>query len=127
MKTRRSKYTLESVLPASVDAERSVLGAILLDNAALAQTSNLRRDDFSLDSHQRIFARMTELAGSSRPIDTVTLTEELARRREVEAIGGVAYLTSLTDGLPRRPNIEHYVKIIRDKTGLRQLIDACNS
>jgi hypothetical protein len=120
-------YSLESTLPASVDAERSILGAILLDNAAYAQASNLRPDDFSLDAHRRIYSRMVELAKTSRPIDTVTLTEELARRREVEAIGGIAYLAGLTDGLPRRPNIGHYVKIVRDKWALRQLIHACNS
>src|SRR5579864_6930279 len=117
-------YTLESTLPASVDAERSILGAILLDNFAYNQAAeHLRADDFALDSHRRIYSRMVDLAETSRPIDTVTLTEELARRREVEAVGGVAYLTSLTDGLPRRPNIEHYVKIVRDKALLRA--DSC--
>ena len=121
-------YTLESTLPASVDAERSILGAILLDNFAYNQAAeHLRPDDFALDAHRRIYSRMVDLAETSRPIDTVTLTEELARRREVEAVGGVAYLTSLTDGLPRRPNIEHYVKIVRDKALLRGLIHAANT
>ncbi len=121
-------YTLESTLPASVDAERSILGAILLDNFAYNQAAeHLRPDDFALDAHRRIYSRMVDLAETSRPIDTVTLTEELARRREVEAIGGVAYITSLTDGLPRRPNIEHYVKIVRDKALLRGLIHAANT
>src|SRR5690348_1458398 len=123
-----TEYTLESTLPASVDAERSILGAILLDNFAYNQAAeHLRADDFALDSHRRIYSRMVDLAETSRPIDTVTLTEELARRREVEAVGGVAYLTSLTDGLPRRPNIEHYVKIVRDKALLRGLIHAANT
>jgi replicative DNA helicase len=115
-------------LPASVDAERSILGAILLDNFAYNQAAeSLVADHFFLDSHRRIFARMMELAESSRPIDIITLTEELGRRKEVEAVGGVAYLSSLTEGLPRRPNIEHYVHIVRDKALLRGLINAANN
>src|SRR5205823_11647287 len=100
-------YSLESSLPASIDAERSILGAILLDNFAYNQAAeSLRPDDFALDAHRRIYSRMLDLAESNRPIDLVTLAEELSRRREVEAVGGVAYLSSLTDGLPHRPNIE---------------------
>jgi replicative DNA helicase len=122
-------YSLERGLPANVDAERSILGAILLDNFTYTQASseNLQADDFSLDSHRRIYARITELADSGRPVDLVTLAEELSRRKEVEAIGGVAYLSSLTDGLPHRPNIEQYVRIVKDKALLRGLIYASNA
>jgi len=121
-------YSLESSLPASIDAERSILGAILLDNFAYNQAAeHLRVEDFSLDAHRRIYGRMVDLSESSRPVDIITLSEELARRREMEAVGGVAYLTSLTDGLPRRPSIEHYVKIVRDKAMLRGLIYAANT
>jgi len=129
-----SDYSLErrlaaSSLPANIDAERSILGAILLDNFTYTQASseNLQADDFSLDSHRRIYARITELADSGRPVDLVTLAEELSRRKEVEAIGGVAYLSSLTDGLPHRPNIEQYVRIVKDKALLRGLIFAANA
>src|SRR5438105_900996 len=123
-----TEYSLESSLPASIDAERSILGAILLDNFAYNQAAeSLRPDDFALDAHRRIYSRMLDLAESNRPIDLVTLAEELSRRREVEAVGGVAYLSSLTDGLPHRPNIEHYVKIVRDKALLRGLIHTANS
>src|SRR5689334_25033581 len=117
-----------STLPANVEAERSILGAILLDNFAYNQAAeHLRIEDFALDSHRRIYSRMVDLAESSRPIDLVTLSEELSRRREVEAVGGVAYLTSSTDGLPRRPNIEHYVRNERDKALLRSLIHASSA
>jgi len=93
-------------MPASLDAERSILGAILLDNEIFPQAAeSLRGEDFSLDSHRRIYARMVELNETSRPIDIVTLTEELGRHKEVEAVGGVAYISSLTEGLPRRENI----------------------
>ena len=121
-------YILDRGMPASLDAERSILGAILLDNTVYSQAAEfLRPDDFSLDSHRRIYSRVMDLQETGRPVDLVTLTEELGRKKEVEAIGGVAYITSLTDGVPRRPNIEHYVRIVRDKALLRGLIHAANS
>ena len=123
-----SDVSLERGLPASVDAERSILGAILLDNAAFNEAAErLRSEDFSLDSHRRIYSRMNELMDAHRPVDIVTLSEELARRKEVEAIGGVAYLASLTEGLPRRPSIDEYVSIVKDKSLARQIIVICNS
>jgi replicative DNA helicase len=122
-------YSLERGLPANVDAERSILGAILLDNFTYTQASSesLQPEDFSLDSHRRIYGRICELADSGRPVDLVTLAEELSRRKEVEAVGGVAYLSALTDGLPHRPNIEQYVRIVKDKALLRGLIFAANA
>src|SRR3954454_17450678 len=121
-------HSLERGLPASIDAERSILGAILLDNFLYnSAAETLKADDFALDSHRRIYSRMMELAEHSKPIDIITLTEELGRRKEVEAVGGVAYISSLTDGLPRRPNIEHYVKIVRDKAMLRALIHTAST
>ena len=96
-------FTLERGLPANLDAERSILGAILLDNLAFNEAAEkIRAEDFSLDSHRRIYTRMAELIDAGRAVDIVTLSDELARRKEVEAIGGVAYLASLTEGLPRR-------------------------
>ena len=70
---------------------------------------------------------MAELIDAHRAVDIVTLAEELARRKEVEAVGGVAYLASLTEGLPRRPSIEEYVRIVKDKSLARQLIVICNT
>src|SRR5215469_10120987 len=122
-----SDYTI-STLPANVDAERSILGAILLDNFAYNQAAeHLRVEDFSLDSHRRIYSRMIDLAESSRPIDIITLIEELERNKELQAIGDTAYVSSLLDGVPDRPSIEHYVKIVRDKALLRGLIHAANA
>ncbi|HVJ08803.1 MAG TPA: replicative DNA helicase [Acidisarcina sp.] len=119
-------FTLERGLPANLDAERSILGAILLDNLAYNEAAErLRVEDFSLDSHRRIFARMAELIDAGRAVDIVTLTDELSRRKEVESIGGVAYLASLTEGLPRRLSIEEYVRIVKDKSLLRQLMGIC--
>ena len=114
---------LERGLPASIDAERSILGAILLESLLFDQAAELKPDDFSLGAHRRIFSRMRDLQDSGRPVDMITLAEELDRRKEVEAVGGVAYLSSLIDGLPERPSIEHYVRIVRNKSLLRGLIN----
>ena len=114
-------------LPSSMDAERSILGAILLDNNSYFQASQkLRADDLSIDSHRRIYARIIEMMEANRSVDIITLSEELRTQQQLEAVGGVAYLASLTDGVPPRPNIEHYVKIVKDKALLRGLINLSN-
>jgi replicative DNA helicase len=114
-------------LPAAVDAEKTILGAILLDNAAHSEAAEkLEADDFSLDSHKRIYQRMGDLLAEQRPVDIVTLSNELAKFKEIEAVGGVAYLASLTEGLPRRPVIEEYIKIVKDKSLLRRLMMICS-
>lgn len=123
-----SEVSFERGLPASIDAERSILGAILLENNSYNEAAEkLHADDFALDSHRRIFSRMAELIDAGRAVDIVTLAEELGRRKEVESVGGVAYLASLTEGLPRRISIEEYVRIVKDKSLLRQLINICSS
>jgi replicative DNA helicase len=120
--------TLDAGLPANVDAEKTILGAILLDNAAHAEAAEvIKPDDFSLDSHRRIFLRMSELIDTGRAVDIVTLSNELSRYKEVEAVGGVAYLASLTEGLPRRPVIEDYIRIVKDKSLLRRLMGICSA
>jgi replicative DNA helicase len=121
-------YSLAHSLPANVEAERSILGAILLDNFAYNQAAeSLKPENFSLDSHRRIYLRMVDLAESSRAIDLITLCEELGRHKELEAIGDVAYISSLLDGVPDRPSIEHYIQIVRDKALLRGLMHAANA
>jgi replicative DNA helicase len=119
--------TLDQGMPANVEAEKTILGAILLDNAAHSEAAEkLDSEDFSLDSHRRIFLRMTELMNEQRAVDIVTLSHELARYKEVESVGGVAYLASLTEGLPRRPVIEEYIRIVKDKSLLRKLMGICS-
>jgi replicative DNA helicase len=121
-------YSLDRGLPASAEAERAILGAILLDNTAYSQAAeHLRAEDFSLDSHRRIYLRMMELAEAGRAIDFVTLTEQLGLHKEIESVGGTAYVMSLTDGLPRVKNIEQYVRIVKDKALLRGLIHAASN
>jgi replicative DNA helicase len=119
--------TLDQGMPANVEAEKTILGAILLDNAAHSEAAEkLDSEDFSLDSHRRIFLRMSELMNEQRAVDIVTLSHELARYKEVESVGGVAYLASLTEGLPRRPVIEEYIRIVKDKSLLRKLMGICS-
>jgi replicative DNA helicase len=119
--------TLDTGMPASVEAEKTILGAILLDNTAHSEAAEkLDSDDFSLDSHRRIFLRMSELINEQRAVDIVTLSHELARYKEVESVGGVAYLASLTEGLPRRPVIDEYIRIVKDKSLLRKLMGICS-
>ena len=112
-------------LPSNVEAERSILGAILLDNAVCNQAIELlRRDDFFLDSHRRIYDKMISITERLMPIDLITLSDELRRAGEFEQIGGATYIASLIDGVPRTDTIEPYAKLVKQKSMLRKLISA---
>src|SRR6266851_534921 len=116
---------LEKKLPQNLDAERSVLGAILLDNLAGIKgvtTSGIVPNDFALDQHRRILRRIFDLGLHKRPIDIVTLVEDLHRVGELEAAGGAPYIASLADGMPRVSNVAHYCEIVKEKSDLRALI-----
>ncbi|HTP69945.1 MAG TPA: replicative DNA helicase [Dongiaceae bacterium] len=120
--------TLERPLPSNLDAERSILGAILLDNSALnTAIEALKADDFFLPQHRQVFNQMIALGEAQHAIDLVTLTEELHRRGELESSGGAPYLASLADGVPRVSNIEHYARIVKEKAMLRNLIHATHN
>ena len=119
--------TLEKTLPHSAEAERAVLGAVLLDNHVFDQAAELLvSEDFYLESHRRIFDTVVSLAGASRAIDILTLREELTRRTDLDSVGGVSYIASLVDGVPRIANIENYARIVKDKSVLRKLVHAAN-
>jgi len=118
-----AQLTASEGAPASVHIEVAVLGAMLLDGVAITDaTATLKADDFSLDSHQRVYRCIIDLVGVGRGVDTLTVQEELIRRRELDSIGGPAYLAFLTEGIPRNFNIESYVRIVKDKSLLRQLM-----
>ncbi len=118
-----SDTALERPLPHNLDAERSILGAVLLDNHALnAAIEKLRVEDFFLPQHRKIFERMVQLGEKQQAIDTITLMEDLTRRGELESAGGLPYLSQLADGLPRVTNVEHYARIVKEKAVLRNLI-----
>ncbi len=113
---------LQKGLPANIDAERFILGSVLLDDARFIDIAGiLAREDFALEKHRRIFARMVELHERSEKIDRVTVANELLRYNELESVDGLSYLVSLDDGLPRISNLDSYVKIVRDKATLRRI------
>ncbi|MDE3105044.1 MAG: replicative DNA helicase [Acidobacteriota bacterium] len=117
----------DSQRPASVHAEMTILGAMLVEPVAIVDaTMLLKADDFALDSHRRIYAVMVHLAEAGHAVDIVTVAEELRRRKELDSVGGVPYLASLSEGLPRKLSIESYVRIVRDKSLMRQLMTVCD-
>jgi replicative DNA helicase len=118
-----SRQVLERSLPCNVDAERSLLGSILVNNENYYRVVEfLRPEDFYLDSHRVIFRNMTALMENSRAIDLITLQDELLRAASLESSGGIGYLSGLLEGIPHLVNIDHYIEIVRDKALLRQMI-----
>jgi replicative DNA helicase len=117
----------ERTLPHNLEAEKSVLGAILIHNDAFNNAAELIDGrDFFRDAHRRIFDRMVALSERGQAIDLVTLKEELQRAGELDEVGGPAYIASLTDGVPRSANVEHYARIVKEKATLRSLIHSAN-
>jgi replicative DNA helicase len=111
--------------PQNVEAEQSVLGSILLDREAIAAAIELLRpEDFYQDVHQIIFKTVVRLYDENRPVDVVTLTEELRRQGELERVGGLTYLTTLARTVPTAANVRHYAEIVEAKALLRNLIQA---
>ena len=122
-----SRPILERALPHNIDAERSLLGAVLVNNENYYRVIELLRpEDLYLDAHRTILRQMIALVERSRAIDLVTLQEELVRAAQLESVGGISYLASLLDGIPHLINIEHYIEIIREKSLLRQMVNATN-
>src|SRR4051812_27489061 len=113
---------LEKGLPANIDAERFILGSVLLDDARFIEIAGtIMQDDFALEKHRRIFRRMAELHERGEKIDRVTLANELLRFNELESVDGLSYLVSLDDGLPAISNLDSYTRIVRDKATLRRI------
>src|SRR6185437_8452151 len=109
--------------PQNLEAEQSVLGAILLDNAAMPKAMELLvEEDFYRTAHKKVYQAMLELSDTGEVIDQITLTERLKSRGELEAIGGAAYLAELVQIVPSSANIRYHCKIVRDKAVARQLI-----
>ena len=116
---------LEKIPPQNLDAEQSILGAILIDNEALPKVLEiLDPGDFYKLTHKKIFNAMTDLFDKNEPIDLITLTDQLKRKDELDAIGGLSYLSSLVDMTPTSANIRYHSKIVREKALLRGLIQS---
>jgi len=119
--------TAERTLPHNIEAERSVLGAILVHNHAFNLAAQvIDSNDFYRDAHRRIFDKMVALNERHDAIDFVTLKEELAKAGQLDEVGGPTYIASLADGVPRATNVEYYAKIVKEKSTLRNLIYAAN-
>jgi replicative DNA helicase len=113
----------DKALPRSLDAEQAVLGAVLLDSAAMSlAVPILREDDFFSDDHRRIYRAMFELFLNGAEVDVLTVKERLDAGSEQKISG--AYLTSLLDAVPDVANIEHYARIVKEKSVLRRVIFA---
>lgn len=114
-------------LPHNLEAERSILGAILIENSAYPKAAAIVDSRmFFRDAHRRIYERMIDLADQGKAIDLVLLVAELERVGDLEEVGGPAYVASLVDGVPRSTNVEGYAQIVKDKAALREVISAGN-
>ncbi len=114
---------IDKLPPQNLEAEQSVLGAILLDNEALLKALEIiTPDDFYRDSHKKIFNAMVELFEKNEPIDLITLTDHLRMKDQLESIGGMSYLTSLVNFIPTAANVRHHARIVREKSLMRGLI-----
>lgn len=121
------EHLLERSLPSSLDSERVVLGAILVDNELASQAIELLRvDDFYSPLNKRIFRAIISLFEQGSTIDPILIAEELKKEGSIDAVGGITAITGLTYGLPPFSDIAHLAKVIRDKSMVRSLIKACN-
>jgi replicative DNA helicase len=122
MSTSFGNVALTKGLPANLEAEKFILGSLLLDDTRFIEVAGqITTEDFILEKHRRIFTRMEELHERSVKIDRITLAEELQRRGELESVDGLTYLVSLDDGLPQISNLDGYIRIVREKAILRKI------
>jgi replicative DNA helicase len=114
---------LKKTPPHSLEAEKTVLGGILVNNESLnVVLSIITPEDFYKEPHQKIIERISALVDKGLPVDLLSLSEEMQRAGLLEEAGGMAYLSSLMDGVPKSPNVEYYAQIIKEKALLRRLI-----
>ena len=117
----------ERSLPHNLEAEKAVLGAVLIDNEQFNRAAELiDSPDFYRHAHQQIFDKMVSLSDRDEVIDLVTLKEELNRAGNLNEVGGPAYIAALVDGVPKSTNVEYYAKIVKEKATLRSLIGSAN-
>ena len=114
----------ERVPPQNIEAEQSVLGAMLIKKEAITQAQELLRpDDFYREAHRIVFETMLELAGDNEAVDLVTLTEALRKKEMLEKVGGISFITALANYVPTAANIVYHAQIVKEKSELRHLID----
>lgn len=124
-RSAKGSFDLEKVPPQNLEAEQSVLGATLIEREAIGKTIEvLRESDFYKESHREIYSAILDLFEKNEPVDLVTIAEELRSRGKLDQIGGPAYITALINSVPTAGNVEYYAKIVREKSTLRDLINA---
>ena len=124
--SRRDQF-LEKPLPSSEESERVILGAVLLDNSVIAQAvEQLKPEDFYSPLNRRVFAAMIALFEKQKQIDPILIGEELKKEGSLDSIGGTTTITNLTFGLPHFSDVAEYIKVVRDKSLVRNLIRTCN-
>ena len=118
-------YSSHKLPPQNMDAEQSILGGILLDNHAINSVIEIiDTTDFYSEAHKKIFSAIIDLSERSEPSDLITLSNLLRDKKQIDTIGGVAYLASLVDNVPSAAHIAYYAKIVKEKSILRRLIGA---
>jgi len=124
----RTDTLRERTPPHAYDAERAVLGGIMLDAEALERLEgSLLSEHFYVDANARIFYIITELAGKGQPVDALTIKDQLEQRGELANIGGEAYLAELVTAVPTSANVKHYADIVRERSVLRDLLSVCSN
>lgn len=114
---------LNRVPPQNIDAEKAVLGSMMLETEAISQVETiLEPDDFYLEAHRKIFQGIVNLAERDEPIDLISVNEELRQQNQIEEIGGSSYITELANWVPTAANAEYYAKLVKNKSLLRRLI-----
>ena len=118
---------IQRIPPNNIEAEQSVLGAMLLDKEAISTaTEFISGEDFYREAHKEIFEAIVDIYNKGEPVDLITLTEKLKTRNTLEAVGGITFLTNLMDAVPTTHNVKYYDKIVEDKSLLRKLIKSSN-
>lgn len=115
---------LDRIPPQNVEAEQSVLGAMLIEREAISKAAEfLRPQDFYREAHRLIYGAILQLYNRSEAVDLITLTEQLRREDQLEAVGGISYVTSLANSIPTAANVVYHAKIVEEKALLRSLIN----
>lgn len=121
---RTSDTWLHKIPPHNMEAEQSILSAILIENKTLAEVLEiLSEQDFYREAHQKIFAAMADLFEQNEPADLITLANMLKEKGQLEPVGGASYLAEIMDAVPMAVNAAHYAKIVHEKATLRRLLE----
>ncbi|HEY3332843.1 MAG TPA: replicative DNA helicase [Capsulimonadaceae bacterium] len=125
MEPENSELLARYLPPHNIEAEQSVLGSMLLEGVAVEKAGEvLSPEDFYRESHQALFEALLAISARNEPVDLVTVQDELRKRDKLEIVGGIGYLTALFDAVPSAAHVEHYAKIVEEKSMLRKLIDS---